>query len=77
MVEKVKTAMLATGLDVVMWADEPLTELARAAIHAMRKPTPKVTEAGADAAMAYTVYSKSAKHCADGVWRDMIDEALR
>lgn len=37
-VDRVKAAMLATETDVVDWHDDPLTELAIAAIKAARQP---------------------------------------
>ena len=46
---------------------------ARAAIAAMREPTPEMIEAGLD---AYEFWGRTAEHVADD-WRDMIDAALK
>ena len=75
MLERVKAAMLATETDVTMWGDEPLTEIARAAIEAIREPTTEMVEAAKSEVCVW-----SGDELRDGfredIWRAMVDEIL-
>lgn len=54
--------------DLTSTGSEGFLECARAAIAAMREPTPEMIEAA---------YYSALDENAAGVWRDMIDEALK
>ncbi len=66
-VDRVIKAMVATECDCAQWSREPLEEIARAAIMAMREPTSAMEHAGA------AVRIKAP----ETIWKAMIDEALR
>ena len=68
-VEAVKAAMLATDLDVVLWHEDALDELARAAIKGLRLPT----EAMKDALQSYALCTG---YLEEG-WAAAIDEAAK
>lgn len=76
MIERIKTAMRATGCDCEQWDDAPLTEIARAAVTAMREPTERMLEADLRASRALKApHTLRAQQLA--CWQAAIDEALK
>jgi len=77
MVERVVAAMRETGLDCSAWPDDVMTELARAAIAAMREPTAGMVKAGEQEFFEYRAQAEDWTLAeTKNAWSAMIDAAL-
>lgn len=76
MVERVGEALRKECLAIFgsTWSNDNAWRLAKAAIEAMRQPTPEMSAAGTR--IGDDFYSGVADYEAEGIWEDMIDAAL-